>query len=472
MNGKKKWKYPVMCICIGILMLFMLSIAVRFCTRQILVKRIGIDNAFMQFVFWDVPAMLDGGDKTVTINWAEKYPFETLPSEVTRNHEKSLVEQKWLSETVELYTQLVNSIEEKIEFYSQELLAGYFQFVKLHNWHNNRIGWTWKNDSFKNILYMQNGYRTYEELERTPAEIKELADSVSTFSDFLKEEGISFYYVNAGSKVNPNDKQLSLENRQKEFTNENGNALLKALSERGVNTLDMREYMLKDGLDWYQSYYRTDHHWTTETGLWAAGVLAEVLNEREGFSFDPLFFDEASYEMTIYEDCFLGGQGRGLVFDDIKKDSYTCILPRFDTDFSVEIPTRGLQLTGSYKDTLYDYENLEDALQYSDDDYFQKPDVYSSVIWRNDALGIVKNKNARNNADKKILMIQDSFGFYSTTYLACDVGEVHMIHLSGFNGSLRAYVKEMQPDVVIVMYCERNIEPIDWNTHSSMFDFR
>lgn len=47
-----------------------------------------------------------------------------------------------------------------------------------------------------------------------------------------------------------------------------------------------------------------------------------------------------------------------------------------------------------------------------------------------------------------------------------------MIYLQQFDGSIQSYVEEMQPDVVIAMYCEKNINAIDWAWHNSMFDFR
>lgn len=473
MKNEKNPNIPTTIICMGILFLFLCSIGVRFCVRQILVKKMGIENAFTHLVFWDAMAMGVAMDDTANvsrdIDWAEKYPFDTSTQPNATERQK---ESQQVSPVLGTYLLLVESIKDKVDTYSSELLAGQSHLARLYGTYNNNIGWKDIIGSNYDILCMENGFLTYGEQERTPDEITEIADSVLSFSDYLKEEGISFYYVNAGSKVNPNDKQLSTANRKQEFTNENGDALLAALAERNVNTLDMREYMIADGLDWYGSYYKTDHHWKTETGLWAAGVIADVLNERENFSFDPALFDPKSYEMTTYEDSFLGGQGRGLLLTDSEKDSYTRILPRFETELSVEIPTRDLFLTGSYKDTLFDRKNLENVLRYSEGEHFTKPDAYNSVAWRNDALGIVKNKNAGKNADKKILLLQDSFFWYAASYLACGAGETHMMYLSGFNGSLHAYVKEMRPDVVMVMYCERNIAPIDWSTHGSLFDFR
>ena len=80
--------------------------------------------------------------------------------------------------------------------------------------------------------------------------------------------------------------------------------------------------------------------------------------------------------------------------------------------------------------------------------------------------------NVTINHDKKILILSDSFGFYLNTYLACDIGEIDIIHPMAFDGSIRSYVDVMNPDAVIVLYCERNIKPIDWSNHLSQFDFR
>lgn len=150
----------------------------------------------------------------------------------------------------------------------------------------------------------------------------------------------------------------------------------------------MREIMLSEGLDWYVAYYKTDHHWKTETGLWAAQVITQMLNEREEFVFDAYFFEEGSYMMTTYDDCFLGCYGRAYAAFILDRESYTCILPRFETDFVVGTPGRGVVRAGFYKETLYDYENLQNVLSYSDSDHLTQPNAYHFVIWRNDAVGI------------------------------------------------------------------------------------
>ncbi len=61
------------------------------------------------------------------------------------------------------------------------------------------------------------------------------------------------------------------------YSNKNADLFLKRISEAGVNTIDLREYILQDGLDIRKMFYRTDHHWVTCSGLWAAGKIAEGL---------------------------------------------------------------------------------------------------------------------------------------------------------------------------------------------------
>ena len=112
-----------------------------------------------------------------------------------------------------------------------------------------------------------------------------------------------------------------------------------------------------------------------------------------------------------------------------------------------------------------------ESREYSETDLMYKPDAYNNATWHNDAVGIFKNLLPVAN-HKKLLVVQDSFGWYLTTYLACGVQEVHVIHPMQFDGSLHAYIEEIKPDMVIVLYCARNIKKINMATHKSAFDFR
>jgi hypothetical protein len=292
------------------------------------------------------------------------------------------------------------------------------------------------------------------------------------FNSFLDEKGIKFYYINAGSKVNPDDKQLSGVSIMNEHSNENGDKLLAALEARGVKNVDMRKLMKEDNLDWYGSYYITDHHWTSDAGLWCASKIAALLNEDAGFEYNMELFDESSYDITTYDNFWFGGQANALKLVDCEREPYDLIIPKFDTYFEVSIPSKEYEKSGDYEEAVIDTELFEAIKNYEDTDFLTEKSPYYLPVWQNDALGTIKNSVTQDNKDKKILFLQDSFGWYSETFIACDTGEVDLIHPMGFDGSIRAYINQTEPDVVIMLYCERNIKAIDWSTHKSQFDLR
>lgn len=473
MNISKRVKYITSYICVAILMVFFLSIAVRVFTRQVIVKYLGINNAFTSLVFFDSKDMEektntdeDFGESTqgteyqrVDIDWEAVYPFSKTSSAA-------------MSDTYRfaIYTSKINQFEEKIQIYTSDLLAGQYFITQMHYEYNKLLNWQWGAagaDDNSTVIYMKNGYLTYQQPERDLEDIEEIADSLQNFSNYLETNNIPFLYVNAGSKVNPLDKQLSPLDESLEFTNENGDALQNALDIRNVPYIDMREEMISANLDWYNSYYKTDHHWKAETQLWAAGVIADKLNEIADMDFDNSYFEESSYNLTRHENILFGGQGNVVTHVNADPEDFTEIIPKFPTSFHVTIPSKSFDVQGDYETALYDTNTLESVIRSE-----KGGDAYSCVRWTNDDLGIIQNEMAKNNLDKKLLILSDSFGYFLNTYLACDIGEIHIVHPTVFEGSIRTYIEQMKPDAVMVLYSEGNIQPIDWNSHLSQFDFR
>jgi len=75
-------------------------------------------------------------------------------------------------------------------------------------------------------------------------------------------------------------------------------------------------------------------------------------------------------------------------------------------------------------------------------------------------------------SDKKVLMIRDSFCDTMAPFLALGVRNIMLLDIRHFTGSVKAYIAENKPDVVIVMYTGVTVAPIDWSTHKDEFDFR
>lgn len=438
--------------CIVILIFFFLSIVTRFITNQFCEKE------------------LIGEDEETTtdiINWEVEYPFKDN-GDIKVNSEKK---ENCMSK-IDKYLEIVDIIKSKVTAYTNELLIGRLKIVTAAELYNSIIGSPdiSIDSNVAEVVHLNNGYLAYTRKLIEKKEIQEIADSVFDFYSILREKEIPFVYMNAGSKVCPYDKQLP--EGVEENSNENSDNLLEALRRYKIETVDFREYIQKDNIDWYQYYYITDPHWKTTTGLWAADIIAKYLNQKCGFDFNDIYFDKRSYSIDIFEDYFLGAQGREITLVNAELESYERILPKFETDFSLKIPMRSIDLKGTYQETLFNEEIFSNIANYTNEDFISKPDAYHSVTIQNDDLAEIINLSPPDNKDKKILMLQDSFSWYSTTFLACDVAEIDIICPKSFDGSIQAYIEKTKPDVVVMMVYEVNIEPIEWETHKSTFDLR
>lgn len=465
-NRATKFEKACLGFCIIILCFLALSILIRFLTREILIERLHWDNEFTRVVWLDNSevggsgCIEEGSEIFVDINWEKLYPFKNIENNnmVIRNRSK-----------VSFLISLIYGIEDKISSNLNDFLIGYNREVQIAKGFNAFLGVD-KLSNNSDILYLDNGYLTYYEPLVGEDDINDIADNVADFAQFLNNRDVDFLYVNAGSKVCPYDKQTMYVDS--EYTNENGDALMHALSDRKVNYLDMRDEMVGDGLDWYASYYKTDPHWKTETALWAAKKLAEHLNAEFGYNFDILKFEPSAYDMVTTEDFWFGGQGRTVTFVNADLESYTKIIPKFETDFHIEIPARSVSNDGDYEETLFNNDLYNSIFEYSKDDHLTKPSAYNSVTWRNDPLGTIRNNYKNSNDGMKILFLQDSFSWYLSTYIACDIEAVDLIHPAFFTGSIRSYIEETKPDMVIMIMCERNISPVYGLTHKEVFELR
>lgn len=464
-------------ICFFVLVFFMLVIVIRFFTRQVCVEIMGWDNAFTKTVFLGdegivnkpKPVEKEGEETTVEVDWDKLYPFQG------DNTQDEVINASSILSPFVKYKSLVSIIEHKIETYTGDLLFGHMLLTKAGKLYNSFIGCAEMpmNNSSDTCIFLNNGYMTYTVELMKDEEIKELADSVSDFSDWLTNQGIGFVYANAGSKIFESDKQLPA--GETDYINENADELISMLNDKGVDVLDYRPLQKEKYVDWYSSYYMTDHHWKNTTALWAAGVLANHLNNNYGFGFDESYFSEDMYSIETTDNYFLGGQGRSLTSAVCGLEPFSKIKPIYETDLSIKIPTRGIDLNGSYEETLFREKFYDSIAEYKGTDFDTKPDAYTSVMWRNDALGNVENYLTTDNEGKKILMIQDSFGYFLSTYLALDIPRIDLINLNRFTGSIKSYIEETKPDVVVVLYCEKSITAIDDESyigHKHFFDYR
>ena len=281
-------------------------------------------------------------------------------------------------------------------------------------------------------------------------------DEIMAFKNYLDGQGIRLLYVNAPTKYT-DDMLFSEEFGIESYSNRNADLLLQRIADGGVNTIDLRREMEEEGMIITNMFYRTDHHWTTRTGLWAARKIAEGLNQYCGYAIDTSIYDEENYSFKVWNDCWLGEQGRKLALSYVGLDDYEEIKPDFQTNFLFKYGEE--YIPGTFdefvNEALYDTEiNVYDAGSW-----------HYSYFWRN-----AVNQDVEYG---KILFLGDSYAHVVEPFLALGVREINVLALRDFYGNLQEYIAAGGYDTIVICYAQFMIGAHDDPTSAnySMFAF-
>lgn len=216
-----------------------------------------------------------------------------------------------------------------------------------------------------------------------------------------------------------------------------------------VPYLDLREQAEEQELDKEQLFYRTDHHWRVETAFWAAGQTVAYLNEQLGLNIDAdgFYCDIENWEQTTWQQNFLGSQGRrvGRLYGGL--DDFTLLTPAFETDFQVILDDYDSEeqtiREGSFADTLLDWDMLNDESVYTN---------RYGAYWGADYPTVLAD-NRQNEDGPTVLIVKDSYSLPYGAFLATMVDKLYMVDLRYYDlANLAGYIKEIQPDVILIMY--------------------
>lgn len=153
---KIDFREKIMLCCIMVLVLVLSSILLRLGTRQVLVKKMRMDNGFTRMVLFDAPNLQNKAEskvKAVVINWAEKYPFDGQKVE----HGKLVT---FMQQTSDLKALVKDLEEEKVEPWCKDHLAFYSRLVEAGRSIDNVLAWEVIN-SDTNVYKLRDGYWTY-----------------------------------------------------------------------------------------------------------------------------------------------------------------------------------------------------------------------------------------------------------------------------------------------------------------------
>lgn len=462
MSKIKKTNRILISICIAILLLFFISIAIRFITRQVIILRFGIENAITDFIFFDDKNMATMEDITVTkygqtddysVDWADQYPFEAEDVSLES------VKEQTSSGILDRYIGIVQSLEGRIEHYAQDNLLGYSIFTETANKVEKIVGWNFTSYSeYNGIFQLKDGY--WSSL-KPKVNMSPHIESFANLKDTCKMVDADLLYVQAPFKISKyEDTDISGE---LDYSNHNADELIKGLEALDIPTLDLRERIKDLGLNQHELFFVTDHHWKPETGLWASGEICRFINDQENLNIDVTKLDTDNFYSVVYKDWFLGSFGKKVTLGKTQPEDISLLYPKYDTVFSYQIPSIGISEIGDFKIT-YNMEAIETK------DYYNKS-PYAAYNYGDRA--IIKIHNEESDINNKIVIIHDSFADSVIPFMALGVSDIESIDLRYFNGSLVKYLKESNPDTVIVMYNAGEIsDEIDYSTHTDILDFR
>lgn len=256
------------------------------------------------------------------------------------------------------------------------------------------------------------------------------SESVVAFATYLEKEQVPFLYISTPCR----DSILSRSGDSKLDENslaERNWFLLQNLREAHIPVLDLAEDLALAGL----KDYDVSGHWFPESALYSAQVIAKALNGY-GFAFDPQLFD-------VRDTWDFLDETQGLTDAIEAQCGYRYSLPVLNA-------ARAMIFTLFHEGTNHSGTFEEAYLQLPKE--ATREAYHSCVRINNETLYSLHNPDCRNNARKRLLILGDSFNWLLASYLSMDVEWIDVIHNASFSSSIREYIRETDPDMVLIVY--------------------
>lgn len=321
---------------------------------------------------------------------------------------------------------------------------GKFRFVNINGAVRNLL----EQREMNGVVKLNNGY-LFTPMPRTSDEtLQAYANNVISLNNYLKTCGIPLLYAVTPYTSSKYDPQLPT--GTVDYGNDNIDRFIETLKHAGIDTMDFREMLHEDGIDQYDMMYKTDHHWNTAGGFYAYGKFTEYLQEKLNCEIDERIGDINNYTVTTYKKWHLGsnGQRTGIYYAGI--DDFDLVIPNFESTIQHGDKIGRMQDLIIHTDVL---QNREYTSRYTYDNVYG----YS--------LSDYVNLDCPNN--KKLLIVEDSFGKVVNPYLIMTFGEIRCILNYNSSDLTREYIDSYKPDAVIIL-----IYPSFLSERSDAFDFQ
>lgn len=238
------------------------------------------------------------------------------------------------------------------------------------------------------------------------------------------------------------------------YSNETADNFLFELEESGISTFDFRDKISSSQLDKSNIFFKTDHHWTVESGFWAFTELVSYLEDR-GYQLDPekFYTDSDNYNFITYPESYIGSMGRktGVLYGGV--DDFTLIYPKYKTNlnYTAISPGVNIETSGRFEDALLNGY----AFNLKDYDSIMNADKYFSYLYGNQAFVSIINNDKPDGI--RVLMIKDSMSVPMASFLSTVVKEIVLIDPRYYKEDISQYAHEEKFDLVLVSIYPPNL---------------
>lgn len=295
------------------------------------------------------------------------------------------------------------------------------------------------------VLLLSNGHETTPINNVTDEGIAANAASLQVFSEWLKNRGIDFVYVQVPHKIDVSKNLLPI--GKVDYSNRISDVFMKELENRGVNHLDLRDRIKEDNIDLYSLFLKTEHHWSPEGGFYAYQKICDELRNRFNEDIPEYVTDIDNYIVKTYKNGSLGyyGQRTGWMFGGF--DDFSLIYPAWETRQSSYAPHKNLYREGSFYDAIFYTDYLNNN--------WRDRGLYGTYIGGDWPLVIHHSETAP--IDKTVMILIDSYGtipesFLTTAYKNVVGVDLRWVLRNQVGKTTVEFVEEYKPDIVIIAF--------------------
>lgn len=431
-----------------VLCAFLVMVVGKIVVKNVLFEKLHMDNELIAFVLSDDSEYLGTSDPITYVNFEKLYPFDSK-------------QEKKSSSILDKFVTKFTKIKDTFSTYASEKLLFRLDLIKAAYGYEDLIGMNGVSMmDVTAVVELRDGYLTALNSDK---DMQVAAEKVVQFSEFVESVGAEFMYLQIPYKIS--DSETSLSAMYQDYSNEDADQLVDILEKNGVDVLDLREIFMEKYGDFLPLFYKTDHHWKIETGLEAASIVSNYLNDKYNFEMETENLDSSKFNVTTYEDSFLGSRGRKVTLARTELEDISILTPNYATSLCAYIPDRSIDACDSFENVLFDESMLNRK------DYYEVS-PYHTYAYGDRPIIQIENKLVQNG--KKVLFIRDSFSVPMVPFIALSNESTHSLDLRHFTGSVQSYIEQYQPDIVIVAYNPSvfvDSSQIETISHTNMFDF-